>query len=139
LATSPFWVSDNGTGKSTLYNSVGRKQGLVVTVPAAGGSTATGTPTGVIGNTTGQFDVTLNGNTASSIFIFATQDGTIRGWNPKVDPTKAILGADRSGMHASYTALAIASNPNANNAISFTPPTIVQTGKSICSIVTSTL
>src|ERR1700719_3697249 len=64
LATSPFWVSDNGTGKSTLYNSVGQKQGLVVTVPAAGGSTATGTPTGVIGNTTGQFDVTLNGNTA---------------------------------------------------------------------------
>ena len=116
LATSPFWVSDNGTGKSTLYNSVGQKQGLVVTVPAAGGSTATGTPTGVIGNTTGQFDVTANGNTASPIFIFATQDGTISGWNPTVDPTHAIVAVDRSGIHASYTALAIASNPNANNA-----------------------
>ena len=28
LAASPFWVSDNGTGKSTLYNSLGQKQGL---------------------------------------------------------------------------------------------------------------
>src|SRR4029077_15701042 len=57
LATSPFWVSDNGTGKSTLYNSLGQKQGLVVTVPPACASTATGTPgipTGVIGNATGQ-------------------------------------------------------------------------------------
>src|SRR4029434_5336843 len=33
--TSPWWVSDNGTGKSTLYNgNTGAKLGLVVTVPA---------------------------------------------------------------------------------------------------------
>jgi hypothetical protein len=48
LAASPFWVSDNGTGKSTLYNSLGQKQGLVVTIPTASG-TGQGTPTGVIG------------------------------------------------------------------------------------------
>ena len=112
LATSPFWVSDNGTGKSTLYNSLGQKQSLVVTVPAAGGSAAPGTPTGVIGNTTGQFDVTANGKCASPIFIFATQDGTISGWNPAVDATHAIVAVDRSGSGASYTALTIASNPN---------------------------
>ena len=30
-ATSPFWVSDNGSGHATLaYNSLGVKQGLVV-------------------------------------------------------------------------------------------------------------
>jgi uncharacterized protein (TIGR03118 family) len=116
LATSPFWVSDNGTGKSTLYNSLGQKQGLVVTIPAAGGSTATGTPTSVIGNTTGEFDITANGRTASPLFIFATQDGTISGWSPKVDPARAIVAVDRSGISASYTALAIASNPNLNNA-----------------------
>src|ERR1700719_1500285 len=63
LAMSPFWVSDNGAGKSTLYNSIGQKQGLVVVIPAAGGTTATGTPTGVIGNATGQFDITANGKT----------------------------------------------------------------------------
>jgi uncharacterized protein (TIGR03118 family) len=115
LATSPFWVSDNGTGKSTLYNSLGQKQSLVVTVPAAGGSAAPGTPTGVIGNTTGQFNVTANGKSASPIFIFATQDGTISGWNPAVDATHAIVAVDRSGRGASYTALTIASNPNAGN------------------------
>ena len=117
LATSPFWVGDNGTGESTLYNSLGQKQGLVVTIPAAGGSTAPGVPTGVIGNTTGQFNVTENGNTASPLFIFATEDGTIRGWNPKVDLTHAVLGVDRSGFGASYTALAIASNVKGENFI----------------------
>src|SRR4051794_25053067 len=34
-ATSPFWVSDNGTGKSTLYNGAGAKQGLIVNMPNA--------------------------------------------------------------------------------------------------------
>jgi uncharacterized protein (TIGR03118 family) len=116
LATSPFWVSNNGTGLSTLYNSIGQKQGLVVAIPAAGGSTSPGTPTGVIGNTTGQFDITAKGKTASPIFIFATQDGTISGWQPLVDPTHAIVAVDRSGIGASYTALAIASNPDADNA-----------------------
>jgi hypothetical protein len=37
LTTSPFWLGDNGTGESTLYNSLGQKQALVVTIPAAGG------------------------------------------------------------------------------------------------------
>ena len=116
LATSPFWVSDNGTGLSTLYNSTGQKQGLVVTVPAAGGSTAAGTPTGVIGNTTGQFNVAANGKTASPLFIFATQDGTISGWNPTVSPTPIVV-VDRSGIGASYTALAIATNEKGENFI----------------------
>lgn len=117
LAISPFWVSDNGTGKSTLYNSIGQKQGLVVVIPAAGGSTANGTPTGVIGNATGQFDITANGKTLSPLFIFATQDGTISGWNPNVDATHAIIAVDRSGGGASYTALVIASNPVGENFI----------------------
>jgi hypothetical protein len=38
LVGSPFWVSDNGTGKSTLYNSLGQKQSLVVTIPTASGT-----------------------------------------------------------------------------------------------------
>src|SRR4051812_18081695 len=39
--TSPFWVSDNGTGKATLYNSAGVKQGLVVSMPSAAPITGT--------------------------------------------------------------------------------------------------
>lgn len=33
-ATSPFWISDTGTGVATLYNSSGTKQGLTVTMPS---------------------------------------------------------------------------------------------------------
>ena len=40
--TSPFWVSDNGTGLATLYNGAGDKLGLVVTVPPPGGAAPTG-------------------------------------------------------------------------------------------------
>ncbi len=105
-ATSPFWLGDEGTGKSTIYNSAGQKQALVVTVPPAPGGTV-GSPTGVITNSTGQFKITANGKTASPAFIFATLDGTISGWSPAVDATHAVIGADRSKFAASYTALAI--------------------------------
>jgi len=73
-ATSPFWVSDNGTGKSTLYivtnDSSGvvhvSKAGLVVTIPGAG------TPTGQVFDGTGSFK--------GDIFLFVSEDGTISGW-----------------------------------------------------------
>ena len=117
LAGTPFWVSDNITGKSTLYNSLGQKQGLVVTIPPAPSDPAgtLGTPTGVIGNTTASSFVvsfTQGGVTKSgkSIFIFATQDGTIMGWSPGVLPTTAVIGVDRSKFGASYTALTIFTN-----------------------------
>ena len=116
LAASPFWVSDNGTGKSTLYNSVGQKQRLVVTIPPASG-TGLGTPTGVIGNTAPApssfvVSITQGGVTKSgkAIFLFATQDGTISGWNPAVLPTTAVIAVPRSNFGASYTALTIFTN-----------------------------
>jgi uncharacterized protein (TIGR03118 family) len=114
LAASPFWVSDNSTGKSTLYNSLGQKQALVVTIPAAS-STGQGVPTGVIGNTTASsffVSITQGGVTKSgrAIFLFATQDGTISGWNPAVLPTTAVIGVNRSNFGASYTALTIFTN-----------------------------
>jgi uncharacterized protein (TIGR03118 family) len=124
LAASPFWVSDNGTGKSTLYNSLGQKQGLVVTIPSASG-TGQGSPTGVIGNTTGHsFVVSLTeGNATKSgkaLFLFATQDGTISGWSPGVLPTTAVIAINRSGLGASYTALALFTN-NLGNSFLYAP------------------
>jgi len=123
-AGSPFWVSDNGTGKSTLYNSVGQRQAsnLVVTIPPAGGSNATGTPTGVIANaTTNKVMITTVANgTFAPIFIFATADGTISGWNPGAAPTTAVVAVDHSRFGASYTALAIASAAiPGNNCVNF--------------------
>jgi uncharacterized protein (TIGR03118 family) len=110
---SPFWVSDNVTGKSTLYTGSGAKVGLVVTIPPASGN-GTGTPTGdvfnvTLGSLTPAFAVSKNGKSAPAIFIFATLDGTISGWAPTVDATNALIGADRSGFGAVYTGLAIAS------------------------------
>ncbi|HEY6970115.1 MAG TPA: TIGR03118 family protein [Candidatus Angelobacter sp.] len=108
---SPFWVSDNVTGKSTLYNGAGVKRSLVVTIPPASGNGA-GTPTGTvfnitIGSATPAFAVSKNGATAPAFFLFDTLDGTISGWNPTVDPTNAVIAAVTSG--ATYTGLAIAS------------------------------
>src|SRR5690348_4150462 len=63
LAHSPFWVSDNGTGFSTLYSGTGAQVSLFVTIPAAQAGTA-GTPTGVVGNIStnaDDFSVTENG------------------------------------------------------------------------------
>src|SRR6201987_1507009 len=52
LPKSPFWVSDNGTGFSTLYTGAGQQVTLFVTIPAAPASPAgsVGTPTGIVGN-----------------------------------------------------------------------------------------
>jgi uncharacterized protein (TIGR03118 family) len=113
-ATSPWWVSDNNSGFSTLYTGQGNAVPLVVTIPPPAGSPA-GTiaaPTGTVFNGTTNFAVTQNGVTAPSLFLFATEDGTISGWNPKVDPTHAILAVDRSnvGLGAVYKGLAIATN-----------------------------
>src|SRR5215470_13615926 len=86
-STSPWWVSDNGTGVATLYTGAGAIAPLVVTVPTGDASTSpTGTPTGQVVNRTSDFELTP-GNPA--VFIFVTEDGTVSGWNPKVNATMA--------------------------------------------------
>src|SRR6201993_4532616 len=54
---SPWWISDNGTGVSTLYNGIGTAAALVVTIPAADSSSQTGTPTGQVFNGTDDFQL----------------------------------------------------------------------------------
>jgi len=130
--SSPFWVSDNGTGLSTLYsisNTVAgtvaaSPVGLVVSIPSASGGQ--GSPTGIIATNSpkGSTAFTVSGvnpisgqqASAPSVFIFATFDGTISGWTPAVDgisatgASTATLARDRSGDGAVYTGLAIATN-----------------------------
>ena len=89
---SPWWVSDNGTGLSTLYNAAGVAQALVVKVPTPDGS-GTSTPTGTVFNYSKGFLV--SGKPA--IFLFVTEDGTISGWNPTVNPGSAIILKNRAG------------------------------------------
>jgi uncharacterized protein (TIGR03118 family) len=78
-ATSPWWLSDNGTGLSTLYNGDGAKQTTIVTVPVPPGGIPPSTPTGVVFNGTST-DFLLPGSTAAR-FIFVTEEGVIAGWN----------------------------------------------------------
>src|SRR5437763_582207 len=108
---SPFWVSDAGTGVSTLYGPGGSAVPLVVTIPSASGGVVPGTPTGVVANGSNGFVVSENGVSGSAAFIFDTEDGTISGWNPNVDLNNAIIAVDNSSTRAFYTGLAIATNP----------------------------
>jgi uncharacterized protein (TIGR03118 family) len=97
MAVSPngvIWVSDNGTGVSTLYNQDGTARSLVVTIPTAFQNRGTGNPTGIVFNDTEFFQVTKNGNSAPAFFIFVSEDGSISGWNPDLDLTNAIIAVD---------------------------------------------
>jgi uncharacterized protein (TIGR03118 family) len=122
-ASSPYWVSDNDSGFSTLYQASGQVVSLVVSIPPATGSPARtlGTPTGIVANISPNatdFVVSENGKSGKAAFIFATLDGTISGWNFVVGAgpggnggnSHATLAADRSGVGASYSGLAIGSN-----------------------------
>ena len=85
-----WWVSDNVTGVSTLYDGTGAKQpmpqALIVTIPHTPG-TAVGSPTGIVFNGSNDFALTP-GNPA--FFIFVSLDGTISGWNPAVNLNNAM-------------------------------------------------
>jgi uncharacterized protein (TIGR03118 family) len=98
-ATSPWWVSDNGTDKSTLYTGAGAPVPLVVDV--AGG------PTGVVfAGIADNFLVATN--TSSTLgpanFIFDSEDGQIRAWRGGV----TALVTAHGGAGAIYKGLAIA-------------------------------
>lgn len=97
-SSSPWWISDNGTGLSTLYNGPGAKQSLIVTIPPAdpnNKNTPQGTPTGTIANSSPTDFLLAPGK--PSLFIFSTIDGTIAGWNPAV---AIAVGAAPPSTHA---------------------------------------
>jgi uncharacterized protein (TIGR03118 family) len=106
-----IWVSDNGTGVSTLYHQDGTALSLVVTIPTAARNRGTGNPTGVVHNDTSSFQVTKNGNSQPARFIFVSEDGSISGWNSMVDPTNAIIavdnGTNRGVNHAIYKSVTL--------------------------------
>ena len=102
-STSPWWVADNGTSLSTLYNGAGVPQSLVVTVGTDSG------PTGVVFNGGSGFVVTNGTQSGAARFIFDGEDGVLRGWSPAVDATHALVGA-MGDPGAIFKGLAIADN-----------------------------
>ena len=105
----PFWIADNQTGLSTLYDGQGTIVPLKVTIPGPGGEPSGAAPTGIVWN--GNPLAFHVGTTMSAaLFIFATEDGTISAWNSSVNPTNAILEVDNSKSGAVYKGLAVANN-----------------------------
>ncbi|MBV9755475.1 MAG: TIGR03118 family protein [Alphaproteobacteria bacterium] len=120
-----FWIADNATGCSTLYNGIGTKIPLQVKIPLPGNilppadctaansqpapNPAPAAPTGVVFNPTQGFAIPAD--SAPALFIFAAEDGTISAWNPGTG-TAAALVVDRSktpsaALGAVYKGLAL--------------------------------
>ena len=97
--TGPFWVSDNGTNLSTLYNTAGTPLSLIVTIPTTDPKLG---PTGQVFNGSTDF--------GGKNFLFASEDGTVSGWKSGIDGTKAVVVASGTGHNASYTGIAIANH-----------------------------
>jgi uncharacterized protein (TIGR03118 family) len=97
--STPWWVADNGTNRSTIYTGSGVVQSLVVHV--------NGAPTGAVYNGGGGFVVSDGTNAGSSLFIFDNESGTIRGWSPAVSYTDTFVIANRTKVGAVYKGLAI--------------------------------
>ncbi len=117
-ATSPWWLSDNDTGWSTIYTGTGTQESIKVVIPTQGngpssptGLNGPGTPTGIVYNGSST-DFQVEGNSAS--FIFAALDGTISAWSPKVNKNQSTIMVDNSANKAMYTGLAITSYPSGN-------------------------
>ncbi len=103
-ATGPFWISNNHSGTSTVYNGSGQPapadSPTVVKIPA-------GAPTAQVFNGTPAFEITP-GNPAA--FLFASEGGTISGWNAAVDAGNARVVIDRSSAGAVYKGVALGAN-----------------------------
>jgi uncharacterized protein (TIGR03118 family) len=105
--TGPWWVADNGTGYSTIYDGNGNINSLFVLVPGA--------PTGTVYNGGIGFVITDGTNSGPALFLFDSEDGTVSGWSPAVPPPppshQAFVAVDNSAAGAIYKGLAIASTP----------------------------
>jgi uncharacterized protein (TIGR03118 family) len=95
---SPFWISDQRTNVSTLYNAAGAPQALIVTTPPLPPPGPTG-PTGQV--FAGGLGFTMNTG-SSAVFIFATLAGTIDAWNAGTSAVTQFTAPDG----AVYTGLA---------------------------------
>ena len=106
----PWWVSDENSGWSTLYDGAGRTvQQLKVLIPTAG-ENGPGSPTGIVFNGSSEFQV----QGWSAIFLFAALDGTISGWAPQSNFNQALIGVNNSSKGSVYTGLAITSKASKN-------------------------
>lgn len=108
-ATSPLWVGNQATDSSTLYSlapgaaKVSKSAAVRVTLP---GSVAG--PSGMVANPGTGFVLGKGTASAPAAFIWATLDGHIEAWSPKVDPLIGKTEGKAAVAGAGYTGLAVA-------------------------------
>lgn len=108
LPQGPLWVTDELTGYASIYGPDGRSQGPAVTIPPSPNDPLPpGCPTGIVANPYGGFTISENGKSGSALFLFVTLDGTISGWNPKVNSANAVIALDNFSLPAAYTGVDI--------------------------------
>jgi len=124
---SPFWIADNASGCSTLYDGTGAKQSLQVKIPLPDNSVPStacqpassqtnptpAAPTGLVWNPTTSTTTgfLVPGTNIPASFIFATEDGTISAWAGTIpDPSQAVIAVDNSGSGAVYKGLVFGVN-----------------------------
>jgi uncharacterized protein (TIGR03118 family) len=101
--TGPWWTSSQASSASTLYDGDGRKQALTVRVE--------GGPTGIVFNGGPGFVVRGGGKSGPARFIYACEDGAIRGWSPAVPEgwsSEAVVAVDAGSTGSVFRGLAIA-------------------------------
>ena len=103
-STSAWWIANADSGFSTVYNVSGPLPALVLLV------TVPGEPTGTVFNGGSGFQLVSGVASSAARFLFASEDGTISGWNPTVDVAQAMVVFTSPNPGASYKGLAIARN-----------------------------
>jgi uncharacterized protein (TIGR03118 family) len=120
-ATGPFWVSDNGSGLASIYSVTpsGVTTNVIPPVTIAvppGQMPGTASPTGQVFNSFQSEGAFTLQDGSPAAFLFATEDGTISGWNSKAGTQSIIAvneannpaaGDEAQGLGAVYKGLAI--------------------------------
>lgn len=99
-------VADNHAGVATFYRPSGHPVRLKVVIPAPSGDM--GAPTDLGLNWSERDFLIVKGKRHDeSVLLFATEDGTIAGWNPEVDANQAVIAVDNSAAGAIYKSMAL--------------------------------
>ena len=110
---SGLFVANNRSGKATTYDGKGQaipaNAPQVVIIPAASGG-GNASPTGLVTNGSNGFVITSGAISAPSTEIFATEEGTIAGWNSTVDAGRAVIMVNNAATGAVYKGLALSFN-----------------------------
>jgi len=129
---SPFWIADNATGCSTLYDGQGVPQPsppppLRVKIPLPDGTVTTAcqhvdpnqppsptpaAPTGLVWNPTSTFLVPNQNPPKAATFIWDAEDGTISAWTGGLNPADQAVLAVNNSPDAVYKGLVFGTNVN---------------------------